>query len=83
MDSFVVDFKCHDLKQITKAVGGKCFSLRTLEAGVRLFELETILSAKRRKVTNPFKLEQMKNALLIAPRNHRFDDEPYEIAFPK
>lgn len=49
LDSFVVYDKCNSLKQITMATGGKCFCPKSIQEGLRLFEYETILTAKCRK----------------------------------
>lgn len=49
MDSFVVGEECEDLKSVTLASGGKCFFPKTLNDGIKLFEVETILRAGIRK----------------------------------
>ena len=45
LDSFVVSSNCIGLKTITHASGGRCYCPQTLLSGLKLFELETILSA--------------------------------------
>lgn len=50
LDSFVVGESCTDLKSITLASGGKCFYPKSLSDGIKLFEIETILTAKIRNV---------------------------------
>lgn len=49
MDSFVVGPNCNSLKSLTFACGGRCYYPETLESGLELFEIETILSTELRE----------------------------------
>lgn len=49
MDSFVVGPNCSSLKSLTFACGGRCYYPETLESGLELFEIETILSTELRE----------------------------------
>lgn len=48
LDSFVVSDSCQGLKTITHASGGRCYCPSDLNIGLKLFEIETILSVKQR-----------------------------------
>lgn len=50
IDAFAVGANCEGLKVITKASGGKCYLTRQLEESLKLFEQETVLSVRSRKV---------------------------------
>lgn len=50
MDSFAVGANCEGLKQITLATGGKCYLTRNMEESLKLFEQETVLSVRSRKI---------------------------------
>lgn len=50
MDSFAVGANCEGLKTITLATGGKCYLTRNMEESLKLFEQETVLSVRSRKV---------------------------------
>ena len=50
MDSFAVGTNCEGLKNITLATGGKCYLTRNMEESLKLFEQETVLSVRARKV---------------------------------
>lgn len=50
MDSFAVGTNCEGLKQITLATGGKCYLTRNMEESLKLFEQETVLSVRSRKI---------------------------------
>lgn len=50
MDSFAVGTNCEGLKTITFATGGKCYLTRNIEESLKLFEQETVLSVRSRKV---------------------------------
>jgi hypothetical protein len=50
MDSFAVGANCEGLKNITLATGGKCYLTRNVNESLKLFEQETVLSARARKV---------------------------------
>lgn len=48
LDSFVVESFCSGLKNITLASGGRCYCPQSLNQGLELFEIETILSVSKR-----------------------------------
>lgn len=50
LDSFAVGTNCEGLKQITLATGGKCYLTRNMEESLKLFEQETVLSVRSRKI---------------------------------
>lgn len=50
MDSFAVGTNCDGLKNITIATGGKCYLTRNIVESLKLFEQETVLSVRSRKV---------------------------------
>lgn len=50
IDSFAVGAQCDGLKIISKASGGRCYLTRNLEDSLKLFEQETVLSVRARKV---------------------------------
>lgn len=50
IDSFAVGPHCEGLKIISKASGGKCYLTRNLEESLKLFEQETVLSVRARKL---------------------------------
>jgi Mg-chelatase subunit ChlD len=50
VDSFVVGSNCEGLKCITFAAGGKCYLARDLQESLKLFEQETVLSSRSRKI---------------------------------
>lgn len=50
IDSFAVGANCDGLKIISKASGGKCYMTRNLEESLKLFEQETVLSVRARKL---------------------------------
>lgn len=50
MDSFAVGTSCEGLKTITLATGGKCYLTRNIDESLKLFEQETVLSVRARKV---------------------------------
>ena len=50
MDSFAVGASCEGLKLITLATGGKCYLTRNLDETLKLFEQETVLSVRARKL---------------------------------
>jgi ubiquitin-protein ligase len=49
VDSFVVGSNCEGLKCISFAAGGKCYLARDIQESLKLFEQETVLSARSRK----------------------------------
>lgn len=50
LDSFVVGVACEGLKSVTLASGGKCFFPKSMPEGLKLFEVETILTCRIRNV---------------------------------
>ena len=50
VDSFAVGTNCEGLKIISKASGGNCYLTRNLEESLKLFEQETVLSVRARKM---------------------------------
>ena len=50
MDSFAVGTNCEGLKNITIATGGKCYLTRNMNESLKLFEQETVLSVRSRKI---------------------------------
>lgn len=50
IDSFAVGAHCEGLKIISKASGGRCYLTRNLEESLKLFEQETVLSVRARKL---------------------------------
>lgn len=50
IDSFAVGANCEGLKTLSIASGGKCYLTRNLEESLKLFEQETVLSVRARKV---------------------------------
>lgn len=49
IDSFVVGKNCKGLKTLTHASNGRCYCPTDLATGMQLFEIESILSVKRRE----------------------------------
>ena len=54
VDSFAVGANCEGLKVVSKASGGKCYLTRHLEESLKLFEQETVLSVRARKIEEEF-----------------------------
>lgn len=54
MDSFAVGTNCDGLKNITLATGGKCYLTRDMNESLKLFEQETVLSVRSRKIEPMF-----------------------------
>ncbi|KAL4472088.1 hypothetical protein ABPG72_001086 [Tetrahymena utriculariae] len=52
LDSFVVSKESFGLKTITHASGGRCYCPQDLAVGMKLFEIETILSVRARDLPN-------------------------------
>ncbi|KAL4455086.1 hypothetical protein ABPG74_006468 [Tetrahymena malaccensis] len=50
LDSFVVSQQSLQLKAITHASGGRCYCPATITDGLKLFEIETILSVRARDI---------------------------------
>lgn len=50
LDSFVVSHQSQGLKSITHVSGGRCYCPEELITGMKLFEIETILSVRARDV---------------------------------
>lgn len=50
LDSFAVGTNCDGLKTITIATGGKCYLTRNINESLKLFEQETVLSVRSRKI---------------------------------
>lgn len=50
IDSFAVGANCEGLKTLSIASGGKCYLTRNLEESLKLFEQETVLSVRARKL---------------------------------
>ncbi|CAD8192572.1 unnamed protein product [Paramecium octaurelia] len=82
LDSFVVSDDCTDLKKITKATGGQCFSPQTIQEGLKLFEFETILSASIRKKQNKITLKQLRDTFKLKDSQIDFDKVPIGINLP-
>ncbi|CAD8059537.1 unnamed protein product [Paramecium sonneborni] len=82
LDSFVVYDKCDGLKQITKAAGGQCFCPKTIQEGLKLFEYETILSAKIRKPQEPLTNFKIEAIFKQDPKTIKFDVQPREFELP-
>lgn len=59
IDSFVVGSNCEGLKSITFAAGGKCYLTRNIQESLKLFEQETVLSSRARKVEEHVKCESV------------------------
>lgn len=66
MDSFAVGTNCDGLKNITLATGGKCYLTRDMNESLKLFEQETVLSVRSRKIEPMFigtSDEEIRNSL--------------------
>lgn len=59
VDSFVAGGNCEGLKCITMAAGGKCYLTREIQESLKLFEQETVLSARARKTVAKAKVEDV------------------------
>ncbi|CAD8106696.1 unnamed protein product [Paramecium primaurelia] len=82
LDSFVVSNNCSDLKKITKATGGQCFSPQTIQEGLKLFEYETILQASIRQKQNNITLKQLRDTFKLKNSQIEFDKVPIGINLP-
>ncbi|CAD8206904.1 unnamed protein product [Paramecium pentaurelia] len=82
LDSFVVSNDCSDLKKITKATGGQCFSPQTIQEGLKLFEYETILQASIRQKQNNITLKQLRDTFKLKNSQIQFDKVPIGINLP-
>jgi len=77
LDSFVVSHDSVGLKTITHASGGRCYCPEDLISGMKLFEIETILSVAARDMPlNNSKMEVKDVKIdLEAIKNKPFDTE--------
>lgn len=50
IDSFAVGANCEGLKKLTFACGGKCYLMRNMQESLKLFEQETVLSLRSRRM---------------------------------
>ncbi|CAD8137345.1 unnamed protein product [Paramecium octaurelia] len=82
LDSFVVYDKCDGLKQITKAAGGQCFCPKTIQEGLKLFEYETILSAKIRRSSESLTPAKVTAIFQQDPKTIQFDVQPRDFELP-
>ncbi|XP_064844619.1 uncharacterized protein LOC135555798 isoform X2 [Oncorhynchus masou masou] len=71
------------LNGISNATGGCCFKPETSKAGLKLFEMETVLSLEMRKLKKKLDPSYIKNeSILVALFANRGYDEKPEVALP-
>ncbi|KAL4469643.1 hypothetical protein ABPG74_004896 [Tetrahymena malaccensis] len=80
LDSFVVSKESFGLKTITHASGGRCYCPQDLAIGMKLFEIETILSVRGRDqpISNNQPLQNVEINLDIL-RDKPFDTEGIQV----
>ncbi|XP_064816299.1 ubiquitin-conjugating enzyme E2 E1-like isoform X2 [Oncorhynchus masou masou] len=71
------------LRGISNAAGGCCFKPETSKAGLKLFEMETVLSLEMRKLKKKLDPSNIRNeSILVALFANRGYDEKPEVSLP-